>query len=224
VAKIRHRELIDDTAALTAQGFGVCVGRPVEDVAIRIVRVTDDPIRTWEPDLDMGENEIGEICVKGPQVTRAYFRDLRATKAAKIHDPADGGFWHRMGDLGYVDGQGRLWFCGRKTHRVRAADGDLYTIPIERIFNTHEQVRRTALVGVGATGAQTPVLCVELNLDVDVKRWPTIRADLRAMASRHRATRTIETFLMHRQFPVDVRHNAKIFRENLAAWAAERLG
>lgn len=223
VACISHRELIDETAALTNQGFGVCVGRPVSDVAVRCVRVSDDGIGEWTPDLESPVNEIGEICVKGRQVSRSYYGRVDATALAKIRDPADGGFWHRMGDLGYFDEQGRLWFCGRKAHRVQTADGDLYTIPIERIFNTHAAVRRTALVGVGPSGAQRAVLCVELEQGTDAKRWPTICAELEALSKRSPAASKIATYLMHPKFPVDVRHNAKIFREQLARWAEERV-
>jgi acyl-CoA synthetase (AMP-forming)/AMP-acid ligase II len=223
VASISHRELNDETAALTAQGRGVCIGRPVKHVTVKIIRITDDPISEWTPDLEVPINETGEIAVKGAQVSRTYFRRERSTALAKIYDPADGGVWHRMGDLGYVDTQGRLWFCGRKSHRVRAAGGDLFTVPLERIFNTHEAVRRTAVVGVGPAGRQTPVLCVELEAGTGAKRWPAIRGELGALAKRHAQTSAIQHFLLHPKFPVDVRHNAKIFREQLAVWAAERV-
>lgn len=223
VARISHRELIDQTAELTAQGRGVCIGRPVSEVDARIIRISDDPIPKWDSTLELAESEIGEIAVKGAQVSRSYFRREQSTALAKIADPAGGTVWHRMGDLGYRDGQGRLWFCGRKAHRVRTATGDLFTVPVERIFNTHGDVRRTALVGVGAPGAQTPVLCVELEPETDPGNWEKVRADLEALAKRHSQTATLEHFLLHRKFPVDVRHNAKIFREQLAVWAAERV-
>ncbi len=69
-----------------------------------------------------------------------------------------------MGDVGYRDNQGRIWFCARKAHRVVTATpgGEtLFTIPCEAVFNTHPAVFRTALVGVGSPGAMRPVLCVE---------------------------------------------------------------
>src|SRR3546814_13192187 len=65
---------------------------------------------------------------------------------------------HRMGDLGYFDADGRLWFCGRKSQRVVTTTGTLCTEQIEPVFNVHPEVRRTALVGVGERGAQRPVL------------------------------------------------------------------
>jgi acyl-coenzyme A synthetase/AMP-(fatty) acid ligase len=129
-----------------------------------------------------------------------------------------------MGDLGYRDARGRLWFCGRKAHRVVTADGTLFTIPCEAVFNTHPEVSRTALVGLGNAGAARPVLCVE------PKRWPLPKADrarivaeLKALGRQFDHTRGIDTFLFRKSFPVDIRHNAKIFREKLATWAARRV-
>ncbi len=131
---------------------------------------------------------------------------------------------HRMGDLGYFDAQGRLWFCGRKSHRVETADGPLYTEQVEPVFNVHPEVRRTALVGVGTQGAQRPVLCVELNAGVGAAQHAGIAQDLRAIGARHPHTAHIDTVLFHPRFPVDIRHNAKIGREALALWAAQRSG
>jgi len=222
VAMIAHQELIAHTAAQTAQGAGVCIGRPVKSVQVRVIPIRDDAIAHWTAELALPTDTIGEITVKGPQVTRAYFRREQATALAKIPD-SDGGVWHRMGDLGYFDAQGRLWFCGRKSHRVRTAEGDLFTEPLERIFNTQPGVRRTALVGIGPAGQQTPVICVELEAATSAAQWKQIERALRALGAAHERTRTVQRFLLHPKFPVDVRHNAKIFREKLAVWAAERV-
>ncbi len=222
VSMIAHRELIDETAMLTASGSGVCIGRPVREATVRVIPISDDPILVWREAPPVPPNSIGEIVVKGPQVTHAYFHRENATALAKIVDPA-GGIWHRMGDLGYFDAQSRLWFCGRKAHRVRTADGELYTEPVERVFNAHPAVRRTALVGVGPAGTQTPVVCVELESGTDVRHWAAIEIELRALGGQNERANHIKIFLLHPKFPVDVRHNAKIFREKLAVWAAERM-
>ena len=144
-----------------------------------------------------------------------------------LHKIADGEtLWHRMGDVGYLDEKGRIWFCGRKSHRVETAEGTLFTIPCEGVFNRHPHVLRSALVGVDGE----PVLCVEL--DPTVRRgWRpdrngstlrTFRLQLAELGERHTHTRAIRRFLIHPAFPVDIRHNAKIFREKLAVWAAKR--
>jgi acyl-CoA synthetase (AMP-forming)/AMP-acid ligase II len=166
--------------------------------------------------------KIGEIIVQGAQVTRGYFNRPEADLLSKIEDPATESFFHRMGDLGGKDEQGRIWFCGRKSHRVETGAETLFTIPCEAVFNTHPAVFRTALVGIGDKGNSKPVICVELEkgCKTGVNK---IRKELLEIAQSHIHTHGIDTFLFHPSFPVDIRHNAKIFREKLALWAERRL-
>ena len=220
---IEGREL-QDTRAATEAGAGTCVGRPVPPNQVRIIAIDDAPIAHWSAVVELPAGEVGEITVAGPTTTDSYFNREAATIAAKIVEVrADGGeqVVHRMGDVGYFDAEGRLWFCGRKTQRVQAADRALYTEQVEPVFNTVAGVRRTALVGIGPAGAQRPVLCYEL--EPGVKDSPAILAALRTVAGAHPPLAGIADFLCHRAFPVDIRHNAKIGREKLAVWAAARL-
>lgn len=217
VCSIGSNEVLAETRHATDQGKGVCVGRPVENIKLEIIKISDEPIKAWNQDLRVSVGEIGEIVVKGPQVTRSYFNREESTSLAKIAGP-NGGFCHRMGDLGYWDEKGRVWFCGRKSHRVTTPKGDLYTIPCEAIFNTHPKVFRTALVGVGKPGRQRPVICVELEKDVPKSEHKQVLDDLAKMAPQHEITQSIGLFYVHPAFPVDIRHNAKIFREKLAEW------
>jgi acyl-CoA synthetase (AMP-forming)/AMP-acid ligase II len=223
VACISSREVLAETAARTAQGAGVCVGVPVPSVEVRIIAVGDAPIAEWRADLELPPGEIGEISVRGPQVTESYYNRPEATALAKIREPEGGGFWHRMGDVGYRDVQGRIWYCGRKSDRVQTAHATLYSIPCEGIFDTHPRVRRTALVGVGAAGQQRPVLCVELLDSEKQCDRDMLAKELLATAAQHPHTGEIDTFLFHPGFPVDIRHNAKIGRPELARWAARKL-
>ena len=221
VCSIGSREILDETRTMTDAGKGVCVGLPVPGIQVEVIRISDAPIVTWSDSLKVSPGEIGEIVVKGPQVTASYFNRDESTRLAKIADPERGGFFHRMGDLGYCDGIGRFWFCGRKSHRVITANGDLFTIPCEAIFNTHPKVFRTALVGVGESGQQRPVLCVELEQGTQKSEQEQIRQQLFELGQGAEITRSIEQILFHPAFPVDIRHNAKIFREKLAVWAAK---
>jgi len=204
---------------------GTCVGRPVPEVTLRIIPISDEPIARWDQALALPPFQVGEICVKGPAVTKTYINRPDATARAKIAD--SDGVWHRMGDLGYLDDAGRLWFYGRKSHRVVTPSETLFTEPVELIFNQHPGVARSALVGVGAMGAQRPVVVVEPR-DRRALRDPAARAqllsELRALGARYPMTAGIATFLIHPSFPVDIRHNAKIFREQLADWAARQIG
>jgi acyl-CoA synthetase (AMP-forming)/AMP-acid ligase II len=221
VASIGSDEILGETRHRTVEGAGVCVGRPIDGVEARIIRITDDAIANWDDSLELPAGETGEIAVKAAHATRTYFNLPDATALAKIPDGA--AFYHRMGDVGYFDAKGRLWFCGRKAHRVVTPRGTRFTIPCEGVFNASPRVSRTALVGVQRNGATEPVLCVELEPAARTDSQDGIRAELRALGSRHECTRDIETILFHPAFPVDARHNAKIFREKLALWAGRQL-
>ena len=193
---------------------------------MRLIAISDDAIPEWRDDLLVQPGQIGEITVAGPSATDEYFRRPQATALAKIRERLpDGGerIVHRMGDLGRVDEQGRLWFCGRKSQRVRTAEGGLYTEQVEPVFNVHPDVRRTALVGVGAPGQQRPVVCVELMPGVKPDQHARILAELQFLGQGCVHTARLDTFLVHPRFPVDIRHNAKIGREQLAVWAAKRV-
>jgi acyl-coenzyme A synthetase/AMP-(fatty) acid ligase len=139
------------------------------------------------------------------------------------HLPVEQRLWHRMGDLGYFDEQGRLWFCGRKSQRVVTADGERYTICCEGVFNAHPRVRRTALVRLWHNGQGRPALCVELASEASAADEAIIRRELLALGADYPHTRDIHDIVFHPSFPVDIRHNAKIDREKLAAWASRRV-
>jgi acyl-CoA synthetase (AMP-forming)/AMP-acid ligase II len=219
IASIRGKEILAETWPQTRQGKGTCVGRALPGIDIRIIRAVEGPITSWEDATLLPGGETGEIVVRGPVVTHAYDNNPDENLVAKIADGS--GFWHRMGDMGYQDEKGRLWFCGRKAHRVMTAAGIMYTVPCEAIFNEHPEVKRTALVGVGKQGEQLPVLVVELA--GGKKPADRIIDELRQLASGNVLTSSIATFLFHPSFPVDIRHNAKIFREKLAVWAEDQL-
>ncbi|HCV96184.1 MAG TPA: peptide synthase [Stenotrophomonas sp.] len=223
VAVIEGREL-ERTRQATEAGAGTCVGQVVTPNQVRIIAIDDAPLADWSQVRELAIGEVGEITVAGPTATDSYFNRPQATAAAKVREVlADGGtrVVHRMGDVGYFDAQGRLWFCGRKTQRLETAQGPMYTEQVEPVFNALDGVARTALVGVGAPGRQRPVLCVELAAGVSDS--PALRARLRSQADAQAHTAGIVQFLMHPSFPVDIRHNAKIGREKLAVWAATQV-
>ena len=223
VAVIEGREL-ENTRQATEAGAGTCVGRVVAPNQVRIIAIDDAPLPGWSQARVLATGEVGEITVAGPTATDSYFNRPQATAAAKITETLTDGSTrvvHRMGDVGYFDAQGRLWFCGRKTQRVETAQGPLYTEQVEPVFNALDGIARTALVGVGAPGRQQPVLCYELQPGtVDS---PALVERLRREAAAHAHTARIEHFLPHPAFPVDIRHNAKIGREKLAVWATAQL-
>ena len=159
-------------------------------------------------------------------VTKEYV--VRSDQNA-IHKVTDGEVvWHRMGDVGYLDSQDRFWFCGRKAHRVITSGRTLYTIPCEAIFNTHPYVYRSALIGIGERGSQIPVILIELQPDAQNLASGERKAlieELRVLGARNPQTRRIERIeIRDAPLPVDIRHNSKIFREQLAVeYAASHM-
>lgn len=200
---------------------GACVGRPLAANEVKIIAITDAPIATLADTRELPRGEIGEIIVRGPSVTRRYDDLPSATALAKISDGPD--VWHRMGDCGYVDTDGRLWFCGRKAERVETASATLHTEPCEQAFRAHPLVTRCALIGLGERGGQRPAIVVEAA-PKDSSESRAFARELRALALAHEHTAGIKLFYFHPNFPVDVRHNAKIHRLTLAAWAVTAKG
>ncbi len=221
--------VLAETMEKTKKGQGYCVGFPYPEIEINIIETSDDPIENITDIKPLSVNEKGEIIVKGPVVSREYMDMQEQTRIHKIYETADrtnGSFWHRIGDIGYIDEQGRLWFCGRKSHRIETGSKTMYTVCCEAIFNEHPNVYRSALVGLGPNRQnQTPAIIIEPKKGA----FPTSQSDqtsfiedLLNLAKKNELTQTIKTVLFHPGFPVDIRHNAKIFREKLAMWAEER--
>ena len=211
------REILNETRKFTDQGYGICVGRPVPGIEVCIIRISDDPIEEWSDALEVQRGDIGEITVKGDIVSKEYFDRPKENGLAKIRDGND--IRHRMGDLGWMDNKGRVWFCGRKNHRVITENATLFTIPCEAIFNTYPAVYRSALIGVGEPPDQKPIICIELKKEGKKISKDEMTKELLNLAARHPITEDIKTVMFHKAFPVDIRHNSKIFREKLAKWA-----
>ena len=185
-------------------------------MTVRIIPITDEPIEEWRDSLEVEANVVGEITVQSRATTRSYLHREEADRLSKIKFGDE--IIHRMGDVGYFDEEGRLWFCGRKSHRVATKDDVMFTEQIENIFNAHPLVKRTALVEVN----REPVLWVEVERRARTNK-DKIMGELRDMAKGHRQASQIETFLFMKRFPTDARHNSKIVREDLKALAEKRL-
>jgi acyl-CoA synthetase (AMP-forming)/AMP-acid ligase II len=231
VASIAASEVLRETAARTATGAGTCVGRRFPGIEWKVIAIDDGPLTSIEQVRELPRGEIGELIVRGPVVTSEY---VTRTDCNPLHKIADGEtFWHRMGDVGYLEptpadqprGE-RFWMCGRKSHRVVTRAQTLFTEPCEAIFNQHPHVYRSALVGVGPLGQQRPVIIVEPwpeHMPKDRAAARKLLGELNSLGEQNILTRAIDTFFIHASLPVDIRHNAKIFREKLAVWAAKKL-
>ena len=219
--ELGSREHLDGLWDLTEQGAGICVGYPLPGVELKIIDIVDGAIDSIEHTVELSTGQVGEILVRGKHVSPEYFLDPDATRKNKVPDPQ--GDWHRFGDVGYLDAQGRLWVCGRVSQRVRAAGGDVFPLQVEPLFDAHPKVRRSGLVGVPGPAGELPVLCVEVEPGVGDDELAGLHQELVARAADCGMANTIHAILFKRRLPVDPRHNSKIERPQLAKWAARQL-
>jgi acyl-CoA synthetase (AMP-forming)/AMP-acid ligase II len=239
VSTIEATEVLGETASATDNGAGVCVGRKFGSIEWRIIQISDEPIATLDDAAELAIGEIGELVVRGPQVSPRYVTRSAANATSKIipsgtqHSvlstlqiakspvaaciPSTDS-WHRTGDVGYLDDQGRFWYCGRKSQRIETSEERLFTECVEAVFNQHPDVARSALIGLGPRCHQVPCLVYELTVPGS-RDEKTITEELCEVGEQFPHTRRIKYFVEREMLPVDIRHNSKILREALADWA-----
>jgi acyl-coenzyme A synthetase/AMP-(fatty) acid ligase len=195
-------------------GNGVCVGRPVDGVDIAVSPLTSvgdapgTPIST--PEIT------GEVCVRAAHVKDRYDR-LWATERDSSRNPG----WHRTSDVGHLDEDGRLWVEGRLAHIVVTASGPVTPVGIEQRVEQIEGVRASAVVGVGPRGTQQVVVVVVP--ESTSRRSGALADEKLAAAVRDAAETDVTAVLVTPQLPVDIRHQSKIDRAKVAAWAERVL-
>lgn len=225
IASIESRMILEETGKRAMAGAGTCVGSRFPAVDWKVIAIDDGPLMTMDSVRELPQGSIGELMVRGPMVTQRYVTRLDQNALHKVRDGDQ--VWHRMGDVGYLDDQGRFWFCGRKSHRVRSGVRTFYTEPCEAIVNGDARVHRSALVGVGSSPHQTPVMIVEPwpeHFPRGKKGQEAFLQSISLQCQSSEPTVDIHHFLLYAgTLPTDIRHNSKIFREKLAPWAAERI-
>lgn len=224
VASIDARTILGETAAQTEAGNGTCVGNRFPGIQWKVIEISDAPLSSIDQVTELPTGRIGELMVKGDVVTQSYATATQANELHKVRDKD--GFWHRMGDVGYLDDLDRFWFCGRKGHRVITESGTLFTIPCESVFNTHASIYRTALVGIdNGNNPRVPVLVIETWPEnrpaTDAEKQELVN-ELGEIGKRYSVTQSIQRFAFIDRMPVDIRHNSKIFREKLTVWACNQ--
>jgi acyl-CoA synthetase (AMP-forming)/AMP-acid ligase II len=223
VSTIEAAEILGETAAATDNGAGVCVGRKFDSIDWRVIKISDNPLTSIDEAEELPQREIGELIVRGPQVSPEYVTRRDANAIAKTRDATPDEHtssvsnWHRVGDVGYFDEQGRFWYCGRKSQRVETASGPMFTECVEAIFNRHPDVTRAALVGIGLPNDQLPVVAIQFQDHIRVTRYSgrDAFADFQSLAEKIDSPSIPLDWLDFDDMPVDIRHNAKINRERL---------
>lgn len=215
VSNISGDYVLKNTAQLTDNGKGTCIGTVVPGSEVKIIKISDDVIEKLSDAKILGVNEVGEIIVSGPTVTKEYLDLPDKTRESKIYDGLT--IWHRMGDMGFIDEAGLLWFLGRKGHRVETVDGLMTPISCEAIYNKHPAVKRSALIGLGKPGKQTPAIVIERRDGqfLSGKERSIFESELFSLAKKYPHTAMIKKIFLSKHFPVDVRHNIKIDRTKL---------
>ncbi|WP_156223525.1 alpha/beta fold hydrolase [Pseudactinotalea suaedae] len=209
---------LPEIAALAdADDAGVCVGRPVHDAQVLISALDGTGAAVGAPTRDPGM--LGEILVSAPHLKDSYHR-LHLTDLEATRDAPDGGRWHRTGDVGHLDVEGRLWIEGRLAHVITNPEGPLGPVGPEQEIERAAVVRRAAVVGVGPAGVQHAVAVVETH--PQARRAGLAPA---ALADQVRAAcgTPLVAVLVVPELPTDIRHNSKIDRAALAAWAQRLL-
>lgn len=219
VACISGKDVLSNTSELTKHGKGTCVGHPVPHTNVKIIKVSDSPIDNFNNIEELPPYQVGEIIVSGDVVTKQYYNMENETKKAKIYEAIESDqktVWHRIGDMGYLDAEGRLWFCGRKTHRIESYYGTLYSVQCESIFNQHPEVKRSALIEVKYKGLKNAAIVIENKGKKPKGILKTkFETELSMLSSKYDHTKKIKHIFYHDNFPVDVRHNIKIDRIKL---------
>jgi olefin beta-lactone synthetase len=211
ISCISGKELEGPKTENNNSGEGTCIGQPLENVQIRVIKQCDGKIENIEDTVQLEDYQIGEIIVKSEVATQSYYKADKQTEMAKIKD--DGSFWHRMGDMGYQDSDKNLWFCGRCSHKV-IIEGKIHSpIQSEAIFNTQSEVRRSALIPFKDKSA---IIIEPIN---SFKRFPLfnnkLKRQLIELSKKHDKTKHVSEVFFKKSFPVDVRHNIKIDRVKL---------
>ena len=201
ISNISGKYIMENTAEMTLKGAGVCVGAAVSSAEVRIYN---------------GD----EIIVSGITTTKEYYNEEEATRESKLQ--IDGKLWHKVGDVGYIDEENRIWFWGRKVHVVDLGDVKMYSTPCETLFNRIPGIKRTALIGPKFGGKLVPSLVIELK-DDSTKMTPELLSELEKIRDKYEHTKPIERFFIHKSFPVDARHNIKIDRTLLTDWAESKF-
>ncbi len=194
---------------------GVCVGVPAASARVLISALDADGRATGEPSDAPGVT--GEIVVSAPHLKNSYDRLWLTDRAAADGlGGLGGGRWHRTGDVGHLDSAGRLWVEGRLPHVITTAAGVVTPVGPEQRNQAVDAVARAAVVGIGPAGTQQLVAVVETT---PAARRVRLAAPELAAAVREAAGVPVAAVLAVPTLPTDIRHNSKIDRTALAAWA-----
>ncbi|WP_027465992.1 alpha/beta fold hydrolase [Curtobacterium sp. UNCCL17] len=195
---------------------GICVGVPAANVRVRIAPLDGSGRSTGALTDEPGIT--GEIVVAAPHVRDHYDRLWRTDRVSRlgVDDPRG----HRTGDVGHLDGAGRIWVEGRLQHVLTTPDGVVTPVGPEQRMEGVDGVGRAGVAGIGPIGTQQVVAVVETDPAV---RRPGLASPSLAAAVRAAAGVPLAAVLVVPVLPTDIRHNSKVDRTRLSRWAGSVL-
>lgn len=200
---------------------GVCVGRPVGGVRFALAPLDEHGTPAEElVTPEQAPGTLSEIVVSAAHLKAGYDR-LWFTDRQSRRDDTDGLLWHRTGDVGHIDAEGRLWIQGRLQHVITTAEGPLGPGVVETPVDALTDVARSAAVGVGPTGTQAVAVVLEpaAGQKLNLGSSPLARPEVSRRVREASAQAPVAAVLVIEELPTDIRHNSKIERTKLAAWA-----
>lgn len=205
------KEILSGQMGAMLEGKGTFLGSFAPGVDVKILKYSEEELIEVGDEDFITDGNIGEILVRSDHVTLNYYLNKEATAKAKAN--YQGSTWHRMGDMGYLDENKQLWFCGRKSHIVQYANELFYPVKIETIFNQHSKIKQSALVY--HPNKKHPVLLIKRHDGKEIIESMFLM-DLKNLSQTNRETKIVQEFKAIKEFPLDIRHNIKIDRLKLA--------
>ncbi|MCT4641560.1 MAG: fatty acid CoA ligase family protein [Bacteriovoracaceae bacterium] len=205
VSNISGKQILKEFSDENIMGKGICVGTPMKGVKVNIIKKQDGAINNIKDCEFLKTGQVGEIIVNSTTTTIGYNNMEDITKASKIYD--ENTFWHRMGDMGYMDDKGQLWFLGRVAHTFETNDSMYTPINIEQFFIAKNEIEKAAFIRAKNKNV------IILNSKNEALAKDIIKKN----------NLPIDKVLVNENFPVDIRHNIKIDRKKLSTWAIGEL-
>jgi acyl-CoA synthetase (AMP-forming)/AMP-acid ligase II len=200
IAHIARSDFLPGDGVAMRTGAGLLAGPPIADIELRIL-----PDRWGTPlgpythaafeEMCLPTGQPGEIVVSGAHVGTGY---VGGVGDAETKIDVGGVVWHRTGDAGYLDAQGRVWLLGRCAARISDAHGVLYPFSVEAAASAHPAVQRSAMV----SWRGQRLLLVE-------PAYPLYDGELDVL-KQSLAWAHLDAIRVIARLPVDRRHNAKI--------------
>lgn len=162
------------------QKIGSC-GMPTVGVMLKFVDV-DDPTR----ELPLGER--GEMCIKGANVMKGYWKKPEATAASMTED----GFF-RTGDVGYMDDDGFVYIVDRTKDMILCGGYNVYPRIIEEAIYEHPSVAEVSVIGVpDAYRGQSPKAFVSLKKGAAPLTLEELKTFLKRRLGKHEMVQALE--------------------------------